>query len=95
MTIKYGFLGYDEPKNHETEKPSKLYDFDVDTTKDIRSVVTVLSDDIFENLKNKLKFRFYAESENSNLTYQVDLTKESRDFFESELLDDLKTLLKK
>lgn len=96
MTIKYGFLGYDEPKSGEVETPKKLFEFNVKDFNDIRSVASALSDDIYENLAGKTKFRFYITGEtSSNLVYQVDFNKETRDFFETEIADDLQTLFSK
>jgi hypothetical protein len=97
MTIKYGFLNYDEPKKvDETEVPKKTFEFTVKDSSDVRSAATALSDDVYENLAGKTKFRFYIENGlGSSSVYQVDFTKETRDFFESELADDLKTLLEK
>lgn len=96
MTIKYGFLNYDEPKKKNAkETPKKFYDFNVKDFSDIRSVATALSEDVYENLAGKEKFRFFITGENkTELTYQVNLTKEPRDFFEAEILDDVSTILK-
>lgn len=96
MTIKYGFLVYDEPKSGEVEKPKKLFEFSVKDYNDIRSVAATLAEDVYENLSGKTKFRFYITGEtDTNVVYQVNFNKETRDFFESELADDLQTILKK
>lgn len=96
MTINYGFLSYDEPKKaSEKELPKKTFEFIVKDSSDIRSIASSLSDDIYENLAGKTKFRFYIENGlGANSVYQVNFTKESRDFFELELMDDLRTLIK-
>lgn len=96
MTIKYGFLAYDEPKSGEVEKPKKLFEFNVKDYNDIRSVAATLAEDVYENLSGKTKFRFYITGEtDTNVVYQVNFNKETRDFFESELADDLQTILRK
>lgn len=99
MTIKYGFLPYNEAKkSKETELPKKLFEYNVENPEsaDARSLAPVLSEDVYENLAGKTKFRFYITDGNgSSLVYQVNFDKEPRDFFESEIEDDIRTLLGK
>lgn len=94
MTVKYAFLCFDEPKSGELNLPSKLFEFTIKDISDLRSEAVRLSEDIYENLKGKEKFRFYIESETGyHSVYQVNFHTESRDFFESELTDDLRTFV--
>lgn len=95
MTLNYCLPYYDEPKKGESFVHNR-YSFIVKDSNDIRSTAMALADDIYENLAGRTKFRFFIENESgSKILYQVDFTKETRDFFESELVDDLETLLKK
>ena len=95
MTLYYCLPNYDEPKKGESFVHNR-YSFTVKDSNDVRSTAMALADDIYENLSGRTKFRFFIENESgSKILYQVDFTKETRDFFESELVDDLKTLLKK
>lgn len=96
MTVKYGFLNYNEPKKFsQTETPKTTFSFNINELSDVRSSATALSNDVYENLNGKTKFRFYATDGKYTSVYQVDFTKESRDFFESEIADDLRTFLGK
>ena len=93
MNIEYGFLPYDCEKDDEI--PKKTFHFTTDKN-DARSVLNTFSDDVFENLNGKEKFTFYVKGDNDiGCTYQVDFTKESRTFFETELFDDLQSILEK
>ena len=95
MVVNYGFLNYDEPKKSVLETPKKLYEFNLpEDTTDTRAEATALAEEVYDNLKGKEKFRFYIKGENGvSSVYQVNFVSEPRDFFESELADDLSTLL--
>lgn len=93
MVLKYGFLNYDEPKASTEETPKNLFDFVVKHPSDYRSEACKLAESVYENLNGKEKFRFYIISERGNKSvYQVNFRSETRDFFEMELADDLKSL---
>ena len=95
MIIKYAFFNYDEPKKSGEDAPRKLFEYHIDEhTTDTRSEAAKFAEDIYENLNGKEKFRFFIIGENGvSSVYQVNFTSESRDFFESELVDDLDTIL--
>lgn len=92
MTISYGILPYDEPKEFKTsiETPKKLLTIETKESSDLRAVATTILENILDELKGKQKFRFYISSEKGfESIYQVNLITETRVFFEEEIYDDL------
>lgn len=92
MNIKYGILAYDEPKENGTsiEVPKKLSNYKTHNDYDLKADAMVILENVLDELKGKLKFRFYMESEKGfKSVYQVNLNSETRNFFEEEIYDDL------
>lgn len=97
MVVKYGILAYDEPKEFKSkiETPKKLSEYKLHDNSDFRSDASDITANVIDQLNGKEQFRFYIEGGKTKAIYQVNFAREGKDFFESEVLDDLNVINKR